>query len=245
MTTSAIRLGLLAVLMTLASMARAVDVEAGPIWNHDDAKAKCPNVCVRAGGVWDGNWRTTRPDMSVCSCSDAKGSGGVQGGVVRYENTDFPYGDLPDGRSDARSFEDCANQCIANTACIAFTYSPGASCYKKSSTGQPMSVQGAVSGVIAGRGVAPPSQNAPPPAAIAAPAQGLPYIRYDRADMPFNDIAELDHPARNFDDCAQRCLADRRCAAFTFNNSSRACKGKSTAAPTAPNEYVSTGVLRR
>lgn len=43
--------------------------EAGPIWDQQDAEQKCPVVCARHDGGWDGEWRTTRPgEMSVCSC---------------------------------------------------------------------------------------------------------------------------------------------------------------------------------
>jgi FtsP/CotA-like multicopper oxidase with cupredoxin domain len=47
------------------------DVNAGPIWNNDDAKAKCPGVCQnKNGGTWNGNWATTIPNkMSVCGCT--------------------------------------------------------------------------------------------------------------------------------------------------------------------------------
>lgn len=45
------------------------DVEAGPIWNDGDAKQKCPTVCQKAGGDWNGQWTTTSPgQMSVCGC---------------------------------------------------------------------------------------------------------------------------------------------------------------------------------
>ena len=44
-----------------------VSVPAGPIWNNDDAKVKCPAVTAAAGGTWTGHWRTTIPGkMSVC-----------------------------------------------------------------------------------------------------------------------------------------------------------------------------------
>lgn len=49
--------------------ARAADVEAGPIWNNDDANGKCPGVCQAVGATWSGQWRTTVPNrMSVCGC---------------------------------------------------------------------------------------------------------------------------------------------------------------------------------
>ena len=48
----------------------AVDIDAGPIWNNDDAQRKCPAVC---GGYrnWDGNWRTVETGRnSVCTCRE-------------------------------------------------------------------------------------------------------------------------------------------------------------------------------
>jgi len=47
------------------------DVKAGPIWNNDDAKVKCPATCTNNhGGVWNGQWTTTVPGkMSVCGCT--------------------------------------------------------------------------------------------------------------------------------------------------------------------------------
>ncbi len=43
-------------------------VEAGPIWNNDDAKGKCPKLCLpptRWNGQW---WTTVQGKMSVCEC---------------------------------------------------------------------------------------------------------------------------------------------------------------------------------
>lgn len=48
-----------------------VNLEAGPIWNNDDAKRKCPEAC--GGYTWNGQWRTTvNGAMSVCGCVPAK-----------------------------------------------------------------------------------------------------------------------------------------------------------------------------
>lgn len=45
------------------------DVNAGPIWNNDDAKVKCPKVCTNAAATWNGQWKTTVPgQQSVCGC---------------------------------------------------------------------------------------------------------------------------------------------------------------------------------
>lgn len=45
------------------------DMNAGPIWNNDDAKAKCPTVCSNNKTTWNGQWKTTKPGTeSVCGC---------------------------------------------------------------------------------------------------------------------------------------------------------------------------------
>jgi len=45
--------------------ASAFDVNAGPIWNQQDAQAKCPGVCSSLS--WNGQWKTTvEGQMSVC-----------------------------------------------------------------------------------------------------------------------------------------------------------------------------------
>lgn len=45
------------------------NLEAGPIWNNDDANGKCPKVCTDKNMTWTGDWWTTvRGEMSVCTC---------------------------------------------------------------------------------------------------------------------------------------------------------------------------------
>ncbi|SEJ97436.1 Mannan-binding protein [Propionispira arboris] len=47
-----------------------MDVLAGPIWNQDDSKEKCPVVCASYGGEWNGQWTTViEGKMSVCGCT--------------------------------------------------------------------------------------------------------------------------------------------------------------------------------
>lgn len=47
-----------------------MDVLAGPIWDNDDAKEKCPVVCASYGGTWNGQWATVAEGkMSVCGCT--------------------------------------------------------------------------------------------------------------------------------------------------------------------------------
>ena len=49
--------------------ALALDAKAGPIWNNDDAKVKCPAACAAIGGKWNGQWTTTvQGKESVCGC---------------------------------------------------------------------------------------------------------------------------------------------------------------------------------
>ena len=44
-------------------------INAGPIWNNQDAKNRCPIVCDTAHGHWDGNWRTViTASRSECDC---------------------------------------------------------------------------------------------------------------------------------------------------------------------------------
>lgn len=46
-----------------------LDVLAGPIWDNDDAKVKCPYVCISYGGTWTGHWKSVIDgQMSVCGC---------------------------------------------------------------------------------------------------------------------------------------------------------------------------------
>ncbi len=48
-----------------------VDQEAGPIWDNEDAKTKCPATCEKNNGSWNGQWRTTEwGKMSVCGCQE-------------------------------------------------------------------------------------------------------------------------------------------------------------------------------
>ena len=44
-------------------------IEAGPLWNQQDAQTKCPRVCDIRSGIWTSAWWTTESGkMSVCEC---------------------------------------------------------------------------------------------------------------------------------------------------------------------------------
>lgn len=45
------------------------DIQAGPIYDNNQAKQLCPTVCKSADSKWNGQWTTTVPNkMSVCGC---------------------------------------------------------------------------------------------------------------------------------------------------------------------------------
>jgi hypothetical protein len=53
-----------------AMAANVCTVNAGPIWNQNDANTKCPATCQNGYGPWNGQWWTTVPNqMSVCQCA--------------------------------------------------------------------------------------------------------------------------------------------------------------------------------
>ena len=57
-----------ALLNATSATATARDVNAGPIFNNNDAKVKCPALAAAVGGKWNGQWRTTvAGKFSFCS----------------------------------------------------------------------------------------------------------------------------------------------------------------------------------
>lgn len=53
----------------VANAATCKDVNAGPLWNQQNAQATCPNVCAKQSLTWNGQWKTTQTGvMSVCGC---------------------------------------------------------------------------------------------------------------------------------------------------------------------------------
>ena len=54
-------------LSAAALPAQARNIEAGPIWNQQDAQVKCPTIAAHWKGKWTGHWWTTvQGKMSVC-----------------------------------------------------------------------------------------------------------------------------------------------------------------------------------
>jgi Mannan-binding protein len=89
---SAVVMGSSAIL-GFSSQAFALDIEAGPIWNNNDATVKCPVAAKVYNVRWNGQWRTTAPGkMSVCG-TDAtrfptiRVPGDVKAGVI-WNNDD-------------------------------------------------------------------------------------------------------------------------------------------------------------
>jgi hypothetical protein len=52
-----------------------IKLNAGPIWNNDDAPGKCARTCGNAGLGWTGEWKTVAEMQSVCSCASPRGGG--------------------------------------------------------------------------------------------------------------------------------------------------------------------------
>lgn len=53
----------------LATPKICTDINAGPIWNNEEAQCTCPKVCSDQNQQWNGQWTTTQPGvMSVCGC---------------------------------------------------------------------------------------------------------------------------------------------------------------------------------
>ena len=159
---------------------------------------------------------------------------GPPGGVTRYDATDFPGNDIDGTAGPARSFEDCAQRCMADGRCGAFTFNlNNGNCIPKSSAGGQERNDRAVSGVVSRAG----------PGFGGGNVRGV--TRYDQTDFPGNDIEGMVGRARSFDDCAQRCLADGRCGAFTFNLNDGNCIPKSSAGAQERNGRAVSGVLNR
>jgi hypothetical protein len=55
--------------MSHFAFAGCADINAGPIWDTEDAKSKCPVGCQSHHLKWDGNWQTSEwNSTSVCRC---------------------------------------------------------------------------------------------------------------------------------------------------------------------------------
>jgi len=81
-----LRIGMLVLATTFATsaMAETKDVNAGPIWNNNDAQVKCPATCSPNNVKWNGQWRTTvEGQMSVCGSDQA---GDVKAGPIWNNN---------------------------------------------------------------------------------------------------------------------------------------------------------------
>lgn len=85
-----------------AEDAKTAELPAGPIWNNDHAKERCPEVVAEyneqhgddANMRWTGHWTTTVPgEMSVCNCTT---------GAADLAGTLFP---LQDGKALAFPIE--------------------------------------------------------------------------------------------------------------------------------------------
>lgn len=166
-------------------------------------------------------------------------SGGAPRGVTRYAATDFPGNDIGDMVGRTRSFDDCADRCLSDGRCNAFTYNLNdGNCIPKSGSGGAQRNERADSGTVNRAGAGPRPGGWRPP-------RGEAVTRYDNTDFPGNDLGDMAGWARNYDDCARRCLDDDRCAAFTYNLNNRICIPKSAALDRQRNDRADSGVVNR
>lgn len=193
--TTALSVFLLALLLPLhAARAAPTNVDVDNIWDDGDAKGKCERACTDKSLYWTGKWgKRGWMDRPYCMCDShqprpqgnvpivilpgtpgAPAAAIVGSPVIRYEQTDFMFGDI--ARVDARSFEECAQHCMSESRCVAFTRSQAGSCYLKSGTGNVQHNFFATSGFLSARGNPPPqvavAAPPPPPPAAAVPSQG-------------------------------------------------------------------------
>jgi Mannan-binding protein len=84
-----------AAILGSATQASARDVKAGPIWNNEDAKVKCPVAAAAVGGEWNGQWVTTVwGKESVCGVNIQNRHTGVNGRnvkMVRHSQGSYTY----------------------------------------------------------------------------------------------------------------------------------------------------------
>ena len=179
--------------------------------------------------------RNSRAVSGVVSRAAPGFGGGNVRGVTRYDATDFPGNDIDGMSGGARSFEDCAQRCLSDGRCGAFTFNlNNFNCIPKAIAGSSERNNRAVSGVLA-RGAGGGYR----------PGPELPVTRYDATDFPGNDIDGMSGGARSFEDCAQRCLSDGRCGAFTFNLNNGNCIPKAIAGSSERNDRAVSGVVNR
>ena len=170
----------------------------------------------------------------IARAAPGYGGGNVRG-VTRLEATDLPGNDLDGAAGGARSYDDCAQRCLADGRCGAFTFNLNhGNCIPKSGAGTQERNDRAVSGVL-NRGEGGGYR----------PGPELPVTRYDATDLPEGDISDLMGRARSYDDCARRCLGDGRCAAFTFNLNTGNCIPKERFAPPQRNDRAVSGIVNR
>jgi hypothetical protein len=179
--------------------------------------------------------RNARAMSGIVSRAAPGFGGGNVRGVTRYDATDFPGNDIEGMAGGARSYEDCAQRCLADGRCAAFTFNlNNGTCILKASALSPERNDRAVSGVL-DRGAS----------GGLRPGPDMPVTRYDATDFPAGDIEDMVGGARSYEDCARRCLADGRCAAFTFNLNNRNCIPKSGVANSQRNDRAVSGIVNR
>jgi len=174
-----------------------------------------------------------------CTITTTTGPGPVVGvpGAALEPNVNRPGADYRSLDLGAPRPEDCQAACMADQACVAFTYvnpglqGPNARCWLKNQVTPPMADGCCVSGTKFGGGE-PPGQSAwvgtPPPPPAGAPSsawRGVPPTAAPQAQLlelnmsrPGLDYRSFDLPYPRPEDCRAACMAEPQCQAFTYVN---------------------------
>ena len=142
----------------------------------------------------------------TASAAPSSGAASVQS-FTAYPSRDMEGGDYQ--RQRGISLDQCEDHCNRDSRCQAFSYDVwNRFCYLKSSINrlrlEPRSVTSVRSGIT------------------VTYADGEPVIQR-RSQKAFPNEPYLQANAKNYEDCSQRCLKDKRCEAFNFYQFSRRC----------------------
>lgn len=158
-------------------------------------------------------------------------------GIQRFPGADMPGNDGGWVRG-VLSLEACERICLTDEACAGYTYNIAyTTCIPKSSIGALVPArEPTISGILHRPAAAPRN----PPASRGYAVRRLPGM-----DAPGNDAGWIRDVA-DIDACEQLCVADPRCAGYTYNGTRAACFTKTAIASVVPvRDAAVTGIVTR